>query len=377
MEPFKNVFNRKVIATLGRLLAREIPRFSLKKWNADACADLESLEMKQRWLQVTHALARHLPSDFPEAAAVIRRLLHPNCECDPLREGTTADGVQSWMIAPLADYAGIYGKNHLPVAMELLRELTMRFTSEFGVRHLLLHDAPACLQIMHGWLDDPNDHVRRWLTEGTRPRLPWGAQIPGFIADPTATQKILHALRDDPSEYVRRSVANHLNDIARDHPQLALQIAEKWMKNAPAPRKKLLRHAMRNLLKKGEPQALALHGLAAPQLGDVSFTLASSSVPFYGDLSCLLEMTSLATVEQRLRLDIIVHYQKANGSLSPKTFLWKEIGLPAGQVHRAERRQSFRKITTRLYHPGLHRVELAINGCVMAQREFTLLPHNA
>lgn len=372
MEPFKNVFHRAAIVAVAQVITKHSRDFDAQRFVALAAANLESLELKQRSEQIYRALLASLPEDFAAAAALIHAALHPSCDGNAQGAGVTEEGIQGWMIMPLAEYAGRQGGNHLPIALDLLKELTMRFTSEFGIRHLWMAQPREVMEIVATWTDHPNDHVRRLVSEGSRPRLPWGMQLPEFIAAPRTTLPLLEALRDDPSPYVRRSVANHLNDIAKDHPQLVLDLAQKWHCRAPLERQRLLRHALRNLLKQGHADALALYDLAAPQLSMVELTLTRKRVPRGGELEFSLALQSSAISLQRLRLDIVLRFQKANGRLAPKVFRWKDLTLAAGESHQATRRQSFRPITTRVYHPGLHRVEIKANGQVIAGADFWL-----
>lgn len=373
MEPFKNVFNRDAISMMGRVLAARRADFSAKKFTRLACHNLEALELKQRSSQIFQALDECLPPCFKKAAALIIESLHPSRDANSCGEGVTEEGIQGWLIMPLAEYTGQRGQGHFPLAMDLFQQLTMRFTAEFAIRHMILAHPEKTLVTLMDWTSHDNHHVRRLVSEGSRPRLPWAMQLPQVIADPQLTLPLLEILRDDPSEYVRRSVANHLNDIAKDHPQMILDLATVWHKNAPPERVRLLRHAMRNLLKQGHEKALKLHGMSAPKLADVSLEILSSQVPFHGDLRFSLQMRSIAKRDQKIRIDLIVHYQKENGKLAPKTYLWKEFILPAAAVHRAERTQSFRAITTRVYHRGLHRLEVRANGVALAIADFHLI----
>jgi 3-methyladenine DNA glycosylase AlkC len=370
MEPFKEVFHRDAIIATARVLAKHLPSFEEKRFVTLATRGLQLLELKQRCEQIHDALLATLPEDFPSAAKTIRAALHPACDGNAQKLGVTKDGIQGWMIMPFAEYAGRHGGGHLSIALDLLQELTMRFTSEFGIRHLWISQPQDVMKIVTTWTDHPNEHVRRLVSEGSRPRLPWGVRLPGFIADPHATLPLLEALRDDTSAYVRKSVANHLNDIAKDHPDLVLKVAARWHRGASVERQRLLRHALRNLLKQGRAEALALYDLSPPQLGKVALSLLSDAIPRGGTLEFTLRFKAKSS--QRLRLDIVLHHRKANGTLTPKVFRWKDINLAAGEEHHATRRHSFRPITTRTYHPGLHRMVINANGAVIADAEFLL-----
>jgi 3-methyladenine DNA glycosylase AlkC len=373
MEPFKNVFHRKGIAAVAAILARHNVNFRERDFVAQASRELESLELKERSRQIYAALCDHLPNDFLEACGVIKKSLHPFCEGAPVRAETDEQGIQGWMIMPFAEYAGLRGGEHLPEALGLLRELTMRFTGEFGIRHLIKKNPQEVLRYIDSWTEDPNEHVRRLASEGTRPRLPWGLQLHAFVKDPTLTLPLLEKLRDDPSEYVRRSVANHLNDMAKDHPDFILDLTHEWNAGANPERKKLLRHALRNLLKHGHAKALSLYEMSEPHLSDVRMKLKDDSVTFPGDLCLRVAFKSQAKVEQRLRLDLVIHYQKANGTMNPKVFLWKQINLAPGELHEAEKIIRFRPITTRTYRAGRHRVECKVNGVFVAGEDFELV----
>ncbi len=373
MEPFKNVFHRRGISLVAEILSRHVVHFRESDFVQQASHQLENLELKQRSQQIYQALCDHLPQDFLQASEAIKRSLHPCCEGAPVRAETDELGIQGWLIMPFAEYAGLRGGDHLPEALELLRELTMRFSSEFGIRHLIKKDPLQVLSVIHSWTEDPNEHVRRLASEGTRPRLPWGLQLQAFINDPTLTLPILQKLRDDPSEYVRRSVANHLNDFAKDHPDFVMDLAHQWNPGASPARKKLLRHALRNLLKQGHAKALSLYEMSKPELCDVRMSLAERRIVFPGNLRLTISFSSLAKVEQILRLDLVIHYQKANGTLSPKVFLWKQIHLAAGESYVAEKNLVFRPISTRVYRAGRHRVECKANGVIIAGEDFEIL----
>ena len=131
------------------------------------------------------------------------------------------------------------------------------------MRAFLMRFQERTLERLKAWTKDPDVHVRRLCSEGTRPRLPWAIRIPAFIKDPGPVLPILEALKDDSQLYVRRSVANHLGDIAKDHPDLVFGICERWLEGASADRRWIIRHALRHPAKKGIQAALRLRRSAA------------------------------------------------------------------------------------------------------------------
>jgi hypothetical protein len=214
--------------------------------------------------------------------------------------------------------------------------------------------------------------VRRLASEGSRPRLPWGLRIQRLVADPTPTLPLLRALQDDGSEYVRRSVANHLNDIAKDHPAVVADWLQAHLPEASPERRALLRHASRSLIKQGDARVLAAWGLGASFKGACAFSLSPRRLRVGESLRLSLGLHSQSRRPQPLASDYVVHHVKANGSTSPKVFKGWQLVL-AGQERRVLiKRHSFREITTRRYHAGRHTVELQVNGQVMARADVEL-----
>jgi len=221
-------------------------------------------------------------------------------------------------------------------------------------------------------LKDPNVHVRRLISEGTRPRLPWGMRLPAFVHNPAPVIALLEALKDDTSEYVRRSVANNLNDIAKDHPDLVAEIAHDWMARASDERKKLIRHALRTLIKQGHPEALKALGYGPPQVALDHLKIETAKVAFGTPLTFHMSLSATGDQEQKLVIDYVIHHQKANGTTSPKMFKWKNINLKPPEALKATRNHPIRKITTRTYYPGPHHLEIFINGISYAYQTFEL-----
>jgi 3-methyladenine DNA glycosylase AlkC len=274
---------------------------------------------------------------------------------------------------PLGLVVGQHGLAAFEEALLLLKEMTKRFTSEFDVRYFLLEDQQRALHIMQGWINDPNRHVRRLVSEGTRPRLPWAMQLPSLKADPSPVLPLLKALRDDKEEYVRRSVANHLNDIAKDHPDLVANIAKEWLKNADTNRTRLVRHACRSLIKQGHKGALEAFGLNPPKLKLKNFSIETQNVMFGDDLIFSITLISTDKKPQNLVIDYVVYFLKANNKQSGKVFKWKKVTLEAGATLSMKKVHSIRPITTRRYYEGTQALALRINGEDFGFVEFDLI----
>jgi len=371
-EAFKNLINPDLVRACGHHLQRHWPAFDRRAFEHQALAGLDALEMKARAMQIADALEATLPDDFDRAAAVIEAALAPPATSDELGLKTTDAGLAGWIGWPLGEFIARRGQAEPERALLALRELTQRFTSEFAVRPFLINHFELTMTQLLAWRDDPSPHVRRWTSEGSRPRLPWGLQVKALIADPSPTLPLLRALQDDPSPYVRRSVANHLNDIAKDHPGVVADWLEDDLPGASTERRALLRHASRTLVKRGDRRVLKAWGLGGKFRGDVDLRLSPKRVAAGDSLKLVATLVSSARSKQTLAIDYVVHHIKANGGSSPKVFKGWSLSLAPGETRRLEKTHSLRPITTRRYYPGLHRVELQVNGSVVAEATFTL-----
>ncbi|MGB1258116.1 MAG: hypothetical protein ACPG51_19740, partial [Thiolinea sp.] len=240
MEPFKNLFSPQLVRCIAQHLQLHLPGFERQAFESAILSQLEQLELKDRSQLIADHIHAVLPAEHAVRHQILLQMLHPET-LDNEGQSSDEQGIRGWGIYPLTMVVGQHYGTAFDEAMAVLKEMTKRFTAEFEIRHLLLDDQERALNILAGWVDDTNRHVRRLISEGTRPRLPWGMQLTALVQDPLPTLPLLTALRDDNESYVRRSVANHLNDIAKDHPDLIAEIAQEWMQGADKNREKLLR----------------------------------------------------------------------------------------------------------------------------------------
>ena len=276
MEPFKNLFNPGVIHAMALNFDR-IPGFDHSLFVKTALAGLDDLELMQRSDQIASAMSVSLPQDYPGIFRLLTGVLHPDTQTGFSSETLDDTGLRGWALMPVGKFVATHGLGFPEKSLIFLREMTMRSSSEFAVRPFYRDHPELTLRHTANWAQDDNLHVRRLASEGSRPRLPWGLRLQRFVEDPAPLLPVLTALRDDTSEYVRRSVANNLNDIAKDHPDLVADIAADWMKNAPAPRGKLIKHACRSLIKSGHAPTLAVFGYGPPK--ELKATLSASPDP--------------------------------------------------------------------------------------------------
>lgn len=371
MEPFKNLISPELVTYVASQLALCQSQESATRFSRTVLTDLHTLEMKGRVQSIANALFRELPENSVERHAVLQGMLHPVVGIG-FNRSSDNQGIAGWGIWPLSLIVGQHGLDDFEGGMALLREMTQRSTAEFAIRYFLIADQERSLAIMAPWVDDANEDVRRLVSEGTRPRLPWGMRLPSLIKDPRPTFALLEALRDDPSDYVRRSVANHINDVAKDHPELVVDIVGQWLVNASADRERLLRHACRTLIKQGHPGIMSLFGFP-PAKADISaIKLSSYNVSMGESLSISASIKSLSAQAQDLSIDYVLHMPKANGTSSLRVFKGGVIPLAAGAQIGFIRTHRFKEVTTRRHYSGTHAVHLRINGMDTAKVDFEL-----
>lgn len=262
--PIKFLLDSEAVDCLAHNIGLVHNRFDAQAFKELALTNIAPLSFMDRSAHIAAALKATLPAKFSDATEIlINTLTPPNVHTERL-------GLSVFFYLPHTRFIAEYGRDAqhnggedpFEVAMRAQYELTRRFTAEFSIRPFLMYDFERTLNQLKRWLNDPDPHVRRLCTEGCRPRLPWGARIPQLIADPRPTLPILEALKNDPSLYVRRSVANHLGDIAKDHPELAFELCEHWLTNADKDLKWVIRHAVRHPAKQGNATAIALRKAA-------------------------------------------------------------------------------------------------------------------
>ena len=354
MGAMNELLNRAVVGDLARRLDGVAPGRDLSALAAITSDRLEPLSLRERTDLVSQALLAALPEDYRAAAAIVRGLLG-----DPSFEG--------WAVWPVGETVTTLaladaGTDAFDDALALMAELTPRLTSEFPIRRLLEADLGRALAAALGWTGHPDEHVRRLASEGTRSYLPWAIRVRALLADPAATVPILDALYRDPSDYVRRSVANHLNDLSRQDPDLVVATAGRWLADPEPTTRAVVRHGLRTLVKKGHPGALQLLGFAPAEVtvGAVEFEAAVISFP--GELAFAFTVANSGSAPADIAVDYVVHYRKSDGRLAAKVFKLATRHLAAGEKADFAKRHALRQMTTRVHYPGVHALEVQVNG---------------
>lgn len=356
-EPLKNAFNAELIRGIGRDLRGAWKAFPEQRFFAEASRGLESLELTARAWHVADVLQAHLPTGFERAVEVVLSSL------GPVLDDTEGNGMTPFRYLPHVFWVARYGVGHFEAAMAAQHALTQRFTAEFSIRAYLEAHPKETLARLERWASDPSVHVRRLVSEGTRPLLPWAPRLQAFRKDPQPVLRLLELLKDDPERYVQRSVANNLNDISRDHPELVVALCRRWKKGAGPGRSYVVSHGLRTLVKRGHPGALSVIGFADQARVRVDAARFSPKVVPIGEtLRFSFDVHSTSAKAQSLLVDFRVHFVKAKGQTSPKVFKLQSLELPARGSATLQGRVSFRIHTTRQPYPGRHQLEALING---------------
>lgn len=320
---------------------------------------LDLLEMKPRVRLIRDELKALLPKDYETAIQILLKSAR----------GGKVSGFGLW---PYTEFIQTYGLPHLRLSLGALKELTPLFTSEWAVRPFLTEFPKETLSFLLKCAGDQDVHVRRWASEGTRPRLPWGERLHSFVKDPSPSFPILEKLKFDPELYVRKSVSNHLNDIAKDHPELVVQLLSRWKKEAGEEHISkvdwMIHRSLRTLIKNGHAGALSLIGVSTKtQIELRDFKVHQKKIKLGEKVDFEFKIRSLAKKSQPLVVDYVVHFVKANRKTSAKVFKLKKLDLGAGKTVVIKKAHSFKKITTREYYPGVHFLEIQVNGKVLSR----------
>ena len=365
-EPLKSSYGPAIPRRIGAMIAAVHPDFDERAFVRDALRGYDALELMGRGRHIARALHGHLPRDFPVAARILVASMGP-----PQAGG--GSGLAPFLYMPHAFYVAEHGLDHFEEAMAAQHAITQRFTAEFSIRPFLQRHPERTLARLHEWTADPNEHVRRLVSEGTRPRLPWAPRLPAFQRDPAPVLALLEALRDDPSLYVRRSVANNLNDIGKDHPELLVEVCRRWMRDAPPEREWVVRHALRVAVKRGDAGALRVLGFAGGEdLAVEAARVGPGRARIGGSVRVEFDVANRGRRPQRAVVDFRIHYVKASGRASPKVFKLKAVELAPGERVSLAKSVSLADMTTRRHHPGRHAVDALVNGRAVPLGTFLL-----
>lgn len=376
---FKDHIDAALVDRLAVALRSVDADFDARGFRRDATDRLDELELKGRIAHVAEALHRTLPDDVVDAAAVIDGVL----ALPPDGDDGAPGGLTGWDVWPIAEWVALAGRGQPDVALELLSRITRYASGEFAIRPFIDDDPDAVMARLSEWVDRDDEHVRRLVSEGTRPRLPWAPRLAVAEADPTFAVGLLDRLVDDPAEYVRRSVSNHLNDLCKVAPDDTRRIAAGWSARADAAAASgdveraerirwVLRRGLRTLVKSGDPEVFRLLGHDPDIALRVALELSTPHVELGGAAEWTLRVESLEAEPHRIVVDYAIGFLRADGTPGRKVFKWTTRDLGAGETLVLERRHRITPISIRTYRSGTHPVWVQINGRTVVEATFEL-----
>lgn len=356
-ELLKNYYSEDLIERIGKDLSKHCKNFEYKSFKSTTyTAHFKKLELKERMRFITESIHQFLPFPYKEQVSIIRKVA-PNY-----------GGLQG-MIFP--DFVQVYGLSNFETSLSALEDLTQYSTAEFAIRPFILK-YPKTMEYMLRWSKSENFHVRRLASEGCRPLLPWAPRLSQFIKNPAPVLEILNILKNDSEDYVYRSAANNLNDISKDHPELAIKTAKEWLKSGKNS-KWAAKHGMRTLLKKGDQNAMGLFGFGnTKNILVKSFKIENNSIKI-GDNSTLSINIINTGKKAKFRLEYAIYYLKKNGSHSEKVFQLFEKEMDTNVLTKQIKKCDFKNLTTRKHYTGSHFISLIVNGERQSKIKFELV----
>lgn len=365
-----HLFNPTRTAKLSAAMLNVYPDFADKKFQAEVVEGFPALELKARIVHIRSCLRKYLPENYREAVNILLKALP-----EPLDENLTDNDFGDFIYAPFNDFLAAYGCNadDLDFSLSALKEVTKRFSAEDSIRYFINAFPKETLAALKEWSKDKNYHVRRLCSEGSRPKLPWSQKINIGVEE---ALPLLHQLHADKTRYVTRSVANHLNDIAKTHPDLVLETLKKWKKLGEQSATELnfmIKHALRTLIKNGNAEALSLLGFGDSENVELLDLAHEESVKIGEALNFSFNLKAAAA--KTLMVDYIVHFQSKQGTLSnKKVHKLQQINASENSVIAVKKRHVFRaNMTTRQLYEGTHKVEIQVNGTVLKSFSFELV----
>ncbi len=369
MELMKNGLAQPAIIRISNALTKVINNFDAQKFEQSCLNGLNELELKARVNHIISILHDYLPENFPKAAEILISI------ADVWDFGNAEDSLKSFAAWPIIDYFSIYGLEHPEESLSGLKQLTHLHSAEFAIRAFIVKYPEYCQRQFTLWVKDESEDVRRLVSEGTRPKLPWGLQLKQFVVDPTPNLPLLTSLKSDVSLYVRRSVANHLNDIAKDHPDVVINTCKKWTNEKNKSNKKeidwVIKHATRTLVKNGYAEVFPLLGFTEnPEVSIDEIVLSNEVIKLGEVINFTFNINSQSQKPQHFVIDYAIHFVKANGKQQAKVFKLKNITLQPNETSNLSKSFSFKSITTRKYYIGEHKIELLLNGQPISTKSF-------
>lgn len=352
-EALKNMYNEKFLLELGTKIKQSYSSFKKESFTKKVLLEpWEELTLKERMRKISTILGQFLPQSYEEALEVLY---------------TIRNEKPDFQHVILADFVEVYGQaeENWESSITALEKFTKLSTSEFAVRPFIINNKERMMKQMKKWAYSNCEHVRRLASEGCRSRLPWGIALSEFKKDPNLVIETLEVLKNDDSKYVRKSVANNINDISKDNPEIVVQLAKRWMQGANADTIWIIRHGCRTLIKKANPEIMELFGynVSSEEIHLSASLLTNRQELSIGEESELTYRVSFDGIEEtRVRIEYTIDFVKANGSTSRKILFLSDRTVHGAVSLSGKKKHSWKDLSTRKHYSGMHKIVLLLNG---------------
>lgn len=358
-EKLKYMYNEEFINKLSNKIILHYQKFNQKKFKSEVFVNnWENLELKERMYQIAIAMNKCLTNNYKKDIEI---LINVSSEFEPAFEPIV-----------FAAFVELFGMEDYDTSIIAMEEFTKSSSSEFVIRHFI-QKYPSTMNKMLEWSYSDNYHVRRLASEGCRPRLPWAIGLPKFKKDPALIIPILENLKLDSEMYVRKSVANNINDISKDNPEIALSLCKKWKNKYPENKEIfwIIKHGLRTLLKSGNKEALKIFGYGSYDNYLITEMNIDDIVSFNSNFNFSFNVESKEGNLGKTRVEYALYFLRKNGRHNKKVFKISEGDLNVNKK-KINKNYSFKEITTRKYYEGKHFISIIINGKEFEKYEFIL-----
>ena len=355
----KNLYDENYINILANNINNHYVDFNKNNFMTSVFDnEWQNKELKKRMRHISNVLKLFLPNEYKKSIYILKNTF------------INMNSKYSLENMIFQDFVEVYGLEYFEISIDALEYFTINSSSEFAIRQFILKYPDRTIAKMKLWARDKNEQIRRLSCEGCRPRLPWAIALIKYKKEPKEILSILEILKDDESLYVRRSVANSLNDISKDNPQIIRDIAKNWI-GIDKNRDWILKHGCRTLLKNGDTKILEIFGFKADSNISICNFVLNKSVKMGRDLKFSFLLKSVKSLG-RIRVEYSISFLRLNNKYSKKVFKISE-GLCNKNSKSISKYYSFRPISTRKYYKGLHKLNIIVNGIVLEEKGFEVI----
>ena len=362
----KDLYTKEYINSLALNISKFYSSFDINSFtNHIFDSSWNILELKQRMKHISSTLGIFIPLSYNKQIDILIKTYTFN----QINIGNRKNklGLENMIYQ---DFVEVYGLDDFEISMKALECFTINSSSEFAIRQFILKYEDKTINQMKLWAKSPNEHLRRLASEGCRPRLPWANALEKYKTNPSKVLEILEFLQNDTSLYVKKSIANNLNDISKDNPNIVINIAKNWY-GQNEHKNWIIKHACRTLLKQGNPEILEIFGYIKKDNLKINNFNISKTIKIGEDLNFSFDIEDQNILEN-LRIEYSIDFVRLNKKSNNKVFFITQKYFDT-KIHQISKKHSFKLINTRKYYNGIHQINIIVNGIIVLKQKFNLI----